>query len=323
MTDTPSSPTDPADDDLLASLYLDGEATEDERSQVEADPALMARVEAFQAIAADLSNVAPPPDLGRMQISAALDLFDQQHAPAAAPETTPPVSPAGVTSLAERRERKQSKGIPSWLGVAAAGALVVGGLGFASTLGGGDDDASTTDAAMESSEELSASAASRVQDEATATTAADSAESFASDDAMEESDEMDAMEEETASEDAAAPEADSTDEDSADEESADDAAAGDDAGEDASEVAETGPSPVPLDGLEADTAAGYLALLSDQPLQPIDNSPCAGSPLVDGLFGVDSFIPVVFDGVVSSLLVQEGVPSTAVIVGPTCEIELQ
>lgn len=311
MTDTPPSPTDPADNDLLASLYLDGEATEDERAQVEADPALMARVRAFEALAADLSNVAPPPDLGRMQISAALDLFDQQREPTehtTPAQNTPPASTAGVTSLAERRERKQSKGIPSWLGVAAAAALVVGGLGFASTLGGGGDDASSTDVAMESAAEPSASAASRVQDEAPATTAADSADSFASDDAMEESEEMDAMEEETASDDAAAPEADS---------------AADDAGEEASDVAETGPSPVPLDGLEAETAADYLALLSDQPLQSIANSPCAGSPLVEGLFGVDSFIPVVFDGVISSLLVQDGVPSTAVIVGPTCEIELE
>jgi len=82
-------------------------------------------------------------------------------------------------------------------------------------------------------------------------------------------------------------------------------------------------APIPLDDLDAATAAGYLELLDGQPLQPIDASPCAGSPLVEGLFGVDSFISVVFRGEIASLLVQEGAPSTAVIVGPTCEIELE
>ena len=44
MTDTPTPSTESEDDDLLASLYLDGEATAEERAEVEASPELMARV---------------------------------------------------------------------------------------------------------------------------------------------------------------------------------------------------------------------------------------------------------------------------------------
>ena len=310
MTDTPPPSTDPADDDLLASLYLDGEATVDERARVEANPDLLARVRAFEALADDLSSVAPPPDLARMQISAALDLFDQQRAPAA-PQA---VAPQGVTSLSERRERKQSRRVPTWLSAAAALALVVGGIGFASTLGGGDDDASTTDAAMDSADDTSASGANRTFEESAATTMADTeAEAAelapaAAEDAMEESD----GDAEELTEEAMADDAGESD-DAADAPLEDDGGADD----------ETAPGPTPLDGLDASTAAEYLDLLSDQRLRPIDGSPCAGSPLVDGLFGVDSFIAVVFEGEISSLLVQAGVPSTAVIVGPTCEIELE
>ena len=130
MTDTPFSSTDPADDDLLASLYLDGEATPAERARVETDPRLLARVQAFEAITNELSSVTPPPGLDRSQISAALDVFDQQQTPAvtATPLAGASAAPAssdsaGVTSLAERRERKQSKRVPTWLSAAAAVAL--------------------------------------------------------------------------------------------------------------------------------------------------------------------------------------------------------
>lgn len=320
MTDLPSSPTDPEDDDLLASLYLDGEASSADRARVEADPRLMARVRSFEAIAIDLSSVTPPPELRSTQIAAALDLFDQQPASSVmgdsahvAPESG--ASSPKVSSLTERRERKQARGIPTWLGAAAAAALVVGGLGFAATLGGGDDDSS--DAAMDAASDPAASSTNRDNGQSLSTEAASSEPTIAAD--------SDAMEEETAeaatdqSADDAGEEADDAMEDDAME---DDAPAADGDFDD-SELADTGPRPIPLDGLQATTAAEYLDLLGDQPLQPIAGSPCAESPLVKGLFGVDSFLPVVFDGVVASLLVQEGVPSTAVIVGPTCAIELE
>jgi len=300
MTDTPSSPTDPVDDDLLASLYLDGEATADERAQVEADPQLLARVRSFEAMAADLASVTPPPELARLQISAALDLFDEQQAPSTASTGTPgPTS--GVTSLSERRDQKQSRGLPTWLSAAAALVLVVGGLGFVSTLGGGDDDSAASDVAMDDETDASESGASRViEDTETSMAAAEIASDGAAEAMEDEVMDDEAMDDETA------------DADAMEESSSDD---GDEAG--------APPSPIPLDELEAASAEEYLSLLIDQRLRPIEDSPCAGSPLVDGLFGVDSFIEVVYRGELSSLLVQEGVPSTAVIVGPTCEIALR
>lgn len=312
MTNTPFSPTDPEDDDLLASLYLDGEATLEEQAQVETDSRLMALVHEFETMASDLANVTPPPDLGRLQVSAALDLFDEQRAAATLPTAAAPVAAASVTatpvtSLSDRRQRRQAKGIPSWLGIAAAAALVVGGLGFATTLTGNEDGEAATadfDASSDGAEDRAASSTNADSDDevseglmaesATATTAADSGD----DDAMEDSG-GDAMEDE---------------------------AMEDDAMEEATEPApaeDPTRSPFPLDDLDATTAREYFELLSDQPLLPIDDSPCAGSPLVEGLFGVDSFLPVVFEGELASLLVQAGAPSTAVIVGLTCEIALE
>lgn len=316
MTDTPSSPTDPADDDLLASLYLDGEATAEERAKVEADPTLLARVRAFEAIAEDLADIAPPAGLAPLQISAALELFDEQQSAASSTSAAAPTpGHAGVTSLGQHRARKQSRGLPTWLSAAAALALVVGGLGFASTLGGDDDDFASVDTATDRAEETFASGASRTVEDNDAAAAPEAAESEAM-----STQEMDTEEMET----------EATDEDlmqdEAMEESVDDEATADVqelAEPPSDEAADTSVGPTPLDGLDAETAAEYLELLSDQPLQPIEASPCAGSPLVEGLFGVDSFIPVVFDGETSSLLVQAGAPATAVIVGPTCEIELE
>lgn len=310
MTDTPSSPTDPADDDLLASLYLDGEATAAERATVDADPALLARVRAFEAMADDLADLPPPVGLAQVQISAALDLFDQQRAAATSAAATTLTSPqGGVASLDERRARKQSWGIPTWLTAAAALALVVGGLGFASTLGDGDEDVASVDTATESADETFASGASRNVEDSDPLAAADddATEAAAADD--------DAMEEEAAMDESAEDETMADTQELTEQATADSGDAGD--------VGETALSPIPLDRLDASTAAEYLELLGDQPLQPIDASPCAGSPLVKGLFGVDSFISVVFEGETASLLVQAGVPATAVIVGPTCEIELE
>lgn len=322
MTDTPFSPSDPADDDLLASLYLDGEATAEQRAQVERDPELLARVEMFRSMATDLSDVTPPPDLARMQIGAALDLFDEQVV-----QTTTPVEqsvPTAVTSLADRRQAKRSRGIPTWLGAAAALALVVGGLGFASSalVDNESDDTAAMDA---STEEIDPS--SRTNDGAASSAAAPEAEMLSGDDdAMDDSAMDDDAMDDSAMEDDSADGDDAMD-DSAMEDDAMEEGASEDSGEsdsdDSTEVdAATDLSPIPLDDLEASSAAEYYEQLLDQPLQPIADSPCAASPLVEGLFGVDSFLPVVFNGELGSLLVQDGVASTAVIVGPACTIEL-
>lgn len=346
MTDTPS--TDPADDDLLASLYLDGEATAAERAQVEADPELMARVRSFEVMASDLSSVTPPPDLARLQIGAALDAFDQQNESSTPPLRAVPspqaastgaissetassktASSSTVTSLSDQRERKQARGIPNWLAAAAALALVVGGLGFVSTLVGGGDDTDTASVALDS-DDASASGANRTFDEESSAEAESAETLMTESDAMDtEAMEDDAMADDATDEAAEAPEeameeaeaeVETSGDDAATDEASDDDTSSEDTSSDETAVAA---GPVPLDGLEAATAQEYFELLSGQPLRPVADSPCAESPLVTGLFGVDSFIEVVFDGEVSSLLVQDGVPSTAVIVGPTCQVELE
>ena len=321
MTDlTPDSPLPepPGDEaDLLASLYLDGEATSAERAQVEADPALLRLVEEFRATASQLGDVSAPAGLATAQISAALDVFDAQtletaSAPVAA--ATPPPA-ANVASLADRRA-KRSAGMPSWLGAAAVTALVVGGLGFAATRGSNTDDEAATDAAApaaSASNDTNAAGAEMMEDSAesadfgdgeqlTETTIvaegveSDSDDAAGADEAMEESDTAE-------DEGAAAPEDRSL------------------FTPDQAKVFYDNNGPFNLADIEAETASEYYEQLSDQPVRPIDDSPCAESPLVAGLFGVDSFIPVVFGGEPASLIVQAGSPSTALIVGPTCEIE--
>ena len=324
MTDTPSSPIDPTDDDLLASLYLDDEATPEERATVENDPQLMAQVRAFERIAADLGDVAPPADLQRVQIAAALDLFDQQHG-RAAPATDEPGTDqpsagepsadasSAVASLADRRAHKAARrGIPSWLSAAAALALVVGGIGFvASRTGNDSDETAGADAATDVSasgvdrsfEETAESAESMLQAEAAESEPME--DSAMEDDSMDDSAmDSDAMEDDDVAEDVM--------EDSGDEGEADESAS------------DTGPfSPIPLAGFSSTTAVGYLDFIDTEQRLPLTEAPCAESPVVQGLAGFDSFIPVVFNDELASLLLQSDDPTVALIIGLTCEIELE
>lgn len=264
----------------------------------------MATVEVFRSMALDMATVRPPAGLELSQISAALGAFDSDHA--ADTETTT------VTSLSDRRQRRV--GIPAWLGAAAAAALVVGGIGFAATRSGSNDDA--TDTAAPS---LSASATNSA------------AEDDAMDDDAELSTEM--VEEEMVEEEMAADGAEGGSDVQADGDDStafDDPAAEESGQAPADREAEAAAAaafyeengPFALAELDADTAAGFLEQLTGAPLLPIEESPCSASPVVADLPGVDSFIPVVFKDELSSLIVQSGVPDTARIIGPTCEVEL-
>lgn len=82
--------------DLLASGYLDGTLTADERAQVEADPALLARAEEFRTHRAAIGDAAHFPTAGLdthrdTVIAAALGEFDRLG--------TAPTSPQGATVL--------------------------------------------------------------------------------------------------------------------------------------------------------------------------------------------------------------------------------
>ncbi len=312
MTELPPLPPlpEPQGDDaeLLASLYLDGEATAEERAAVEADPLIMASVELFRSMALGMASVTPPPGLELNQISAALRAFDTDVAGAA--ETVGRTPSTTVTSLEDRRRR--TVGVPSWLGAAAVAALVVGGIGFAATRSGSDDAATDTAAPSLSASANNAAA----EDEAMSDDAALSTEMVeeeTADDTADGGSDVQADEDDPAdSADSAEPSAEESGQAPADREA--EAAAA------AAFYEENGP--FALSDLEADTAAGFLEQLTGAPLLPIGESPCAASPVVTDLPEVDSFIPVVFEDVPSSLIVQAGVPGTALIIGPTCEIEL-
>jgi hypothetical protein len=145
---------------LLASAYLDGDVTDDERARVESDAALLAEVDRLRAVRMLLGDVEPPAiSVREVQLSAALDAWDRLPAPertGARRDTTPAgVDAAAVAGAASvtaptpidgRRRTTPTR----WLtGAAAALVLVLAG-GVALQLGSGSDDdsaSSSTDAA--------------------------------------------------------------------------------------------------------------------------------------------------------------------------------
>ncbi len=129
--------------DLLASAYLDGALTSEERARAEADPEVMAAVERLAELRRALAVVEPADPARRdSAIEAALRAFDGEPVARAPP-------------LASRR-------FGGWLVSAAAAALVVavvGGIIAMSGGGGGDDDSADGGAAATVLSDLEAPAA--------------------------------------------------------------------------------------------------------------------------------------------------------------------
>ena len=124
------------DDVELASAYLDGAATTDERERVESDAALLALVDRMRRVRSAVAEVAPAPESGRERaIAAALHEFDTSSAGVAASEPTPP---ANVVPLDRRRRLSALQGLTA---AAAAVLIVVGGFVLAGQ-GDNDDDSS-------------------------------------------------------------------------------------------------------------------------------------------------------------------------------------
>jgi hypothetical protein len=112
----------------LASAYLDGEATADERARVEGDPALLAEVERLRRVRAAVVATRPVPPAQRdAAIAAALGAFDELQVDA----PTPP----NVVPMAGRRRARWMQGLTA---AAAVAVLVLGGFVVANR--GGDDD---------------------------------------------------------------------------------------------------------------------------------------------------------------------------------------
>jgi hypothetical protein len=139
MTDHLASPGDDAVE--LASRYLDGDLSVDERAAAESDPDVMAWVERFGGIQAALREpVEVDADRRDAAIAAAL------AATATAPGEAAP--PPGRDELAAARARRAAR-MGRWLGAAAAVVgLAIGGAVLAANSGGdGDDSADETQSA--------------------------------------------------------------------------------------------------------------------------------------------------------------------------------
>ena len=117
----------PEERDELASAYLDGKVTAQERAMVEADPDLLARVERFSHAAEEVAS--PATEAGREEIIAeAMKAFKPE--PAKQPEKLASRQPriwrkksrSGV--LLELRERLRNRRLAPILGAAAALAVV-------------------------------------------------------------------------------------------------------------------------------------------------------------------------------------------------------
>ena len=150
----------PEERDELASAYLDGEVTAQERAMVETDPDLLARVERFRHAAGEVAS--PATEAGREEIIAkAMKAFKPE--PAKQPEKLASRQPriwrkksrSGV--LLELRERLRNRRLAPILGAAATLAVVFLAITFFALTNedtGDDSDAASfaTDAPATTSE---------------------------------------------------------------------------------------------------------------------------------------------------------------------------
>ena len=152
----------PEERDELASAYLDGEVTAQERAMVEADPDLLARVERFRHAAEEVAS--PATEAGREEIIAeAMKAFKPEAESAAQPEKLTSrhlrsrQREARSGFLLELRERLRNRRLAPILGAAAALAVVFLAITFFALTNedtGEDSDAASfaTDAPATTSE---------------------------------------------------------------------------------------------------------------------------------------------------------------------------
>ena len=153
---------------LLASAYLDGDVTVDERVRVEGDAALLAEVERLRSVRVLLGDVEPPAiSVREAQLATALDIWDRLPAPerTGARRDTPPAGidaaavagAASVTAPTPIHGRRRTTST-RWLTGAAASLVLVLAGGLALQLGSDSDDdaASTADAEIDATESLAA-----------------------------------------------------------------------------------------------------------------------------------------------------------------------
>ncbi|HYN34792.1 MAG TPA: hypothetical protein VES40_19365 [Ilumatobacteraceae bacterium] len=146
-------------DDLipLASAYLDGDVTADERARVEADPVMLGEVERLRYVRMLLADCEPSPISVRESLLAnAMDAWDR--------------APAPPTSLADRRRVTTNRRL---LGAAAALVLVLAGGVVLQTFSAGTDDESASLSASDETTPPEVAALAESTDDAGATLTAD------------------------------------------------------------------------------------------------------------------------------------------------------
>ena len=164
MNDDEQNGSDPDDTTLLASAYLDDEASQDERALVETSPEALDAVAGFENVRTVLGATAPEASLSEREshLSAALDVWARMSDLERAGEATPSdgidaAAGAAVTTplsdarrnRGERRKRSGAMSMPQWALSAAAGLVVIAGIG-AVVLGiVGEDSADTSEVAVE------------------------------------------------------------------------------------------------------------------------------------------------------------------------------
>jgi hypothetical protein len=160
--------------DLIASAYVDGEATPEEVAMVERDPVLRARVEEFRSLATGAEPLPAPAGLAEAHLAVAMAEFERGRTgpgpidrgtagdghPAGPTDGAEARGPAPVIDLrarAEARAAAPARSLPRWLPAAAAFVLIGGGLIWATGRGGSDDAEAFETAALdaESSDESS------------------------------------------------------------------------------------------------------------------------------------------------------------------------
>ena len=174
---------------LLASVYLDGDVTADERARVEADPDVLAEVERLRYVRVLLADTEPSPISVRESLLAnALDAWDRvpsAERTGAIRDATPRTLKRGVdpataaaaasitapTSLADRRRATANRRL---LGAAAAIVLVLAGGIVLQTVSFGTDDDTASQTASDATNPPEAAALESAGD-ADAVSAADEA----------------------------------------------------------------------------------------------------------------------------------------------------
>ena len=157
---------------LLASAYLDGDVTADERALVESDAALLAEVDRLRAVRLLLRDLEPQSiSVREAQLSMALDVWDRLPA-AERSGARRDMTPAGIDAAAAAGAASVTAPTPidgrrrttstRWLtGAAAALVLVLAG-GVALQLGfdteNDEDSSSATDETLDATESLAATA---------------------------------------------------------------------------------------------------------------------------------------------------------------------